>query len=268
MPVAVPVLSTLVHPFRWLVAWVLVTAHDALAPLGLDPAGAAWVLAVVVLVVVVRVALLPLVVRQVRSAHALALVQPRLREVQQRHRGRTDAASRRAQAEEQQAVLREAGVNPLAGCLPGLAQAPVLYALYLTLAGLGHGGGVGPLTASLAQQAGAATLWGAPLAGALTAATSAGALAVGIAAVVVLCVGQGFAAWLAARNRPAADPGDPVARATASLPLVLPLVMAVAAVHMPFGVVLYWATSALWSVGQQVVINRVLPHPERARARR
>ncbi|MDQ0426415.1 membrane protein insertase YidC [Cellulomonas iranensis] len=263
-PVAIPVVSTLVHPIRVLVEHVLVASHDVLTDLGLDPVGAAWSFAVVVLVVLVRVVLLPLVVRQVRGAHAMALVQPRLQQVQARYRGRTDPASRRALVAEQQALLGEAGASPLAGCLPALAQAPVLYALYLTLAGLGHDGGVGPLTGALAQQAGAATLWGAPLAGTLGAAASTGALVVGIVLAVVLCGGQALAGWLATRNRPPVDPEVPMARLTTTLPVVLPLVMAVAAVHVPLGVVLYWATSALWSVGQQLVVDRVLPHPGRA----
>ncbi|MGY4644942.1 membrane protein insertase YidC [Cellulomonas sp. URHB0016] len=255
MPV-IHLLSALTFPVRWLVASLLVGLHDLVTALGLEPAsGAAWASAIVGLVVVVRAVLVPLAVRQVRAAHAMSALQPELRRI--RHRHRTDPAAARR---EQQDAMRSAGVNPVAGCLPALLQAPVLYALYATLSGLGRRSTIGPLGAASVAQAGAATIFGAPL-GVAVSAGGAGSMAGGTLFVVLMCVAQLCAAWLAARNRPPVGDDVPFAQQTRWLPYLAPLGMAVAAVHLPVGVLLYWATSAVWSAGQQLVVNRALPYP-------
>jgi YidC/Oxa1 family membrane protein insertase len=260
----VDAVTTLVSPVRSLVAWVLVRAHDLLSTLGLDPTGGAvWALAVIALVVTVRLVLVPLVVQQVRGAHAMSAVQPELARIQQKYRGRPGAAAAEALRREQQEALRAARANPLAGCLPALLQAPVLYALFSVLDGIRRGQAVGLLTPTLVQQAGAASIGGASLSATLSAATSGSTSAAAVALIVLMCAGQVIASALAARNRPTVDPAQPMAGVIRWMPYVLPLGLAVTAVHFPVGVLLYWATSALWSVGQQLVVNRLLPHPGR-----
>lgn len=260
----VDAVTAVLSPVRSLVAWVLVRAHDLLSGLGLDPTGGAvWALAIVALVVAVRALLLPLVVQQVRGSHAMSAGQPELVRIQHKYRGRTGAAAAEALRREQQDVLRAARANPLAGCLPALAQAPVLFALFSVLDGIRRAQAVGPLTDALVQQAGAASLGGASLAATLSAATSGATAAVAVALIALMCVGQVVASVLAARNRPPVDPSSPMAGAIRWMPYVLPLGLAVTAVHFPVGVLVYWATSAVWSVGQQLVVNRLLPHPGR-----
>ena len=256
----VDAITTVLSPLRSLVAWVLVRAHDLLSTLGLDPTGGAtWALAIVVLVATVRLLLVPLVVQQVRAAHAMSAVQPELARITQKYRGRTSAGAVEARRREQQDALRAARANPLSGCLPGLLQAPVLYALFSVLDGIRRGQSVGALTPALVQVAGAATVAGASLA----ATTSGATAAVTVTLIAVMCAGQVIASLLAARNRPPVDPSSPMSGAVRWMPYVLPVGLAVTAVHFPVGVLVYWATSALWSVGQQLVVNRLLPHPGR-----
>lgn len=263
---ATGLVTTLTTPLRAVVATVLVAAHDALAALGLAPAGgAAWALAIVALVLAVRVALLPLTVWQVRGARATAAAQPRLREVQARHRGRTDTASLLEARAARQQVLREAGARPLLGCLPVLAQGPVLLALYAVLAGLAAGTTAGPLDDGLVAQAAAAHVLGAPLAGTLTAALGgswlAPAVVVPATLLAVMVAGQVLTQRLAARQRVVVGDEDPLVRRTTALLAVVPAVVALTGAHLPVGVLLYWATSALWSLAQQAVVVRWAPHP-------
>lgn len=256
-------LSTLVHPLELLVAWTLVHLHSALTALGLDPAGgAAWGLAIVGLVVVVKVLLVPLVVVQVRGMRAMRAASPEIRRIQERYRGKTDPASRDAARREQQELMSRTGANPLAGCLPVLVQAPVLFALYSVLSGIGRQVPVGALTGDLVREADAAALLGAPLSGSLTAALGgAGGLAgvlVPAVLIVVMYAAQVLTQRLSARSNPPADPTNPMARQQGVLMLVLPAVSAVVSVGFPVGVVLYWATSSLWGLGQQLVVGRLL----------
>ena len=266
-------LSALAHPIRLVVAWILVHLHSALTALGLDPAGGtAWSLAIVGLVVIVRLVLVPLVVVQVRGMRAMRQASPEIRRIQEKYRGTSDPASRDAARREQQELMARTGANPLAGCLPVLVQAPVLFALYSVLSGIGRQVPVGALTGDLVREADAATLLGAPLSGTLTGAFTGGATGVlaGVLVpavlIVVMYVAQVLTQRLSARANPV-DPTSPLARQQGMLAFVLPAVSAVVAVGFPVGVVLYWATSSLWGLGQQLVVGRLLPSGDQDVAR-
>ncbi|WP_432521104.1 membrane protein insertase YidC [Kineococcus sp. SYSU DK006] len=252
-------------PAEAAVAHVLVLLHGLLTAAGLDPAGgAAWSLAVVGLVVLARTLLLPLFVRQQRAAATVAALRPQLLALQRRYGGRTDPAARRELQQRTAELYRGAGTSPLAGCLPGLLQAPVLLALTLTLQAVAAARPVGPLSGAPLEQLGAATLAGAPLSGSLTAAWGAdprtvlvAGLLVAASALLQLLVLRLSAAQQAARG------AEPVP-GQAAVQVVLPVVVAVSAVHFPVGVLLYWAVSAAWSAAQQAALT-LLPAARRAR---
>ncbi|MFD0482906.1 YidC/Oxa1 family membrane protein insertase [Kineococcus sp. GCM10028916] len=219
-------LHSILRPVADAVTFVLLHLHDL---------GAPWPLAIVGLVVLARTLLLPLFLAQQRSVVRAAALRPQVLAVQQRHR--SDPAGRRAMQEEVAALHRDAGVNPLGGCLPGLLQSPVFLALTLTLQS----------GATLAAF-GAATLAGAPLSGVLThggdpaTVLVAGFLLLAIAALQVVTLRAGTSG---------------VATPTALL-VVLPVVVVVSAAHFPIGVLVYWAASGAWSAGQQLLARALL----------
>lgn len=206
-------LHAALKPVEDAVAWFLVTLHDA---------GLTWALAVVALVVVARTLLVPLFVVQQRSAGRSAALRPKVLAVQEKYRGRSDAASRRRLQADLVDLHRDAGVNPLAALWPALVQAPVFLALTLTLE---H------------RSFGDATLFGVPL-------SSVPTHDVSLVAVVLLVLTAGFQTLtsLAATQRPPTP-----------LLVGVPVVVVLTTAHFPVGVLLYWATSAAWSAGQQVV---------------
>lgn len=277
---------SLLNPLAWLetaVSGVLVAAHALLGALGLDPAsGGAWVGAVLVLVVVVRLALLPLVLRQVRASHRLALVAPQLRALQGRYSRPTGPGGRqqltRDPAElarwraEQKALHAQAGASPLS-FLPVLLQLPVVVALARVLHGAARGHAVGLLTPLLAAQAGAATVLGAPLSGSLLGGGGAAGAVLAVALVVVVA----GATWatthlqLTRGTAPEALAG-PVGQAQRTTAWLVPLVMAATSAAVPLGLLVYWASSAVWSLAQGLSLLRWMPAPgtpaAAARARR
>jgi YidC/Oxa1 family membrane protein insertase len=87
-----------------------------------------FALAIIVFTIVIRTVLAPLFVRQIRSQKEMQRMQPLVREVQRKHKG-----NRQKVYEETQALYREHGVNPAAGCLPVILQLPILFALYQAL---------------------------------------------------------------------------------------------------------------------------------------
>lgn len=270
--------TTLLHPFQVAVAAVLAGTHHLAVSLGAGPdSGLAWLLAVIGLVITVRLALIPLVVRQVRLAHAGARANPAMAEIRRRYAGRTDLDSRRAQLAELRAVRTEHGLSAW-GALPLLVQLPVMLALFRVLRDVGAGVGVGAMTAALVDSARSADVLGVGLGAHLTAVSSWPDGAV-IAAVGLLCAAITYltSRYLMLANVPtpsgaeagsgaAHDPATQLAAQVSSTMMrVMPAFAGVGILAsgwaLPLGVLVYWLVGALWTAGQQSVINRWVPTP-------
>ncbi|MEJ2579836.1 MAG: membrane protein insertase YidC [Kineosporiaceae bacterium] len=162
-------LLSLLHPIEWLVAWIMVAFHSAFAAIGLPAeSGWTWALSIVGLVVVIRILLIPLFVKQIKASRGMQLIQPELKKIQAKYKGKTDPESRQAMTQETMALYKETGTNPFSSCLPILAQSPIFFALFRVLNGIhavamGNQEPIGPLDRALAAQADQATLFGAPL---------------------------------------------------------------------------------------------------------
>jgi YidC/Oxa1 family membrane protein insertase len=140
----------LLHPIQWVVAWIMVRFHDLFTAIGFNPAGgAAWSLSIVGLVVVIRILLIPLFVKQIKAMRGMQVIQPEMRKIQAKYKGKNDPASRQAMQQEMMALYRESGTNPMASCLPILLQSPIFLALFHTLNGIGQGKSIGPLNQTL-----------------------------------------------------------------------------------------------------------------------
>ena len=115
-------------PLYYAVSFVLVGVHKALSTF-LDPAGgAAWVLSIVGLTLVIRAALIPLFVKQIKSSRNMQLIQPKVRELQKKY-----GHDREKLAQETMKLYKDSGTNPFASCLPILLQMPIFLALFRML---------------------------------------------------------------------------------------------------------------------------------------
>ena len=95
--------------------------------------GFTWALSIVGLVIVIRIILIPLFVKQIKASRGLQMIQPEMQKIQKKYKGKTDPASRQAMTQETMALYKESGTNPFASCLPILLQSPVFFALYRVL---------------------------------------------------------------------------------------------------------------------------------------
>ena len=114
-----------------LLHWVLVTIEEFLAGLGLGPEWT-WGLAIIGLTIIVRLILFPLTWKQYSSAQAMQAMQPHIKELQRKHKD-----DRAKIQQETMKLYQEHRVNPFASCLPLLLQLPVFLALYATIQGFG-----------------------------------------------------------------------------------------------------------------------------------
>src|SRR6478736_6640116 len=158
-------MGQILYPLEYAVAWIMVGWHSLLSGIGMNPdSGWTWAFSIVGLVVVIRILLIPLFVKQIKSQRNLQLIQPQIKEIQKKYAG-----DREKQSEEMMKLYRETGTNPLASCLPLLLQMPVFFALYSVLSGIATGTPQGVFQweqyAPLLEQAHDATLLGAPLYG-------------------------------------------------------------------------------------------------------
>jgi YidC/Oxa1 family membrane protein insertase len=126
--------SAIMQPLYWVVSGILVLAHSIFSPvLGAD-SGWTWVLSIMFLTVVIRIALIPLFVKQIKSSRNMQLLQPKVRELQKKH-----GHDREKLGQETMKLYRENNANPLASCLPLLLQIPIFLALFRVLDGAARG---------------------------------------------------------------------------------------------------------------------------------
>ena len=258
-------LNTVLYPLEYAVAFIMVQFHAALTTIGLPEAsGWTWALSIVGLVVVIRIILIPLFVKQIKASRGLQLIQPEMKKIQAKYKDKKDPESRQAMTQETMALYKETGTNPFASCLPILLQAPIFFALFRVLNDkIQKGTGIGPLTPELARMADGSTLLGAPLSA--TFLQAGGNLNVKVITVVLIILMSATTfttqRQLMMKNMPAAALDNPFAQQQKILLYVLPLVIAVSGVNFPIGVLLYWLTTNAWSMGQQFYVIRRMPAP-------
>src|SRR3954454_6878954 len=275
------IIGTILWPIKWVVELILVAFHWLFTQMGLDPAaGITWVLAIVGLTVVVRAALIPIFVRQIKNQRRMLEVAPQLKKIQDKYKGKTDQFSREAMSRETMELYRRTGTNPLSSCLPLLIQMPIFFGLFSVLNGAQHDkAGVGALTRDLADSFANSELFGAPLKSTfigewnlMVSGQPFNGLVMGIAAtMVILMTASQFITQLQimAKNMSPEAKNSPMFRQQRILLYLLPLVFAFSGVAFPLGVMFYWLTSNIWTMGQQFLVIRNMPTPgsEAAKAR-
>lgn len=141
-------MSTVLKPLEYVVAWIMVAWHSLLTTIGLPASsGWTWALSIVGLVIVIRIVLIPLFVRQIKASRGLQMIQPEIKKIQAKYKGKSDQESRQKMTQETMALYKETGTNPFASCLPIILQAPIFFALFRVLNGIPKNGfSIGALT--------------------------------------------------------------------------------------------------------------------------
>ena len=258
------IFSFIGEPLYYAISFVLVSFHKLFSQF-LDPeGGASWALSIIGLTLVIRAALIPLFVKQIKSSRNMQLLQPKVRELQKKH-----GHDREKLGQETMKLYRENNANPLSSCLPLLLQIPIFLALFRVLDGAargiprGHWLEVNPdLLASLNQ----ATIFGAGISdtflkvGFENGITSVHivTLVLIIAMTVTLFITQ---LQLMRKNMPPEALTGPFAQQQKIMLYVFPLVFAIGGINFPVGVLIYWFTSNLWTMGQQFYVIRRNPAP-------
>jgi len=198
--------------------------------------------AIILFTIIIKLLTWPLNVQQMRSSQAMQELQPKLQELQRKYR-----KDRERLAQEQMKLYREAGINPLGGCLPTLIQLPIWIGLYQALFRLAQAGKLqeGFLwIPSLAKPVGLDWLW--PPANWQWPDTPA-YLVLPILTVVTQIVVQKM-------MTPSDGPSDPQQAAINQAMMMMPFMFGFFAIQVPSGLSLYWVTMNLLTLLQQFLI--------------
>ena len=214
---------SILSPLENAVRWILERFHENL--------GLTWAWAIVGTTIVVRVLLVPLTVRQIHSMQALQRHAPEMKEIQKKYKG-----DRQRMNEEMMKFYRENKINPAASCLPLVAQAPVFISLYLVLRNFSKhipaGSDLSWLHFIPDITATANSCWG------------------GYVLLATYAASQVTSTYFMSQAM------DKLQR---RLMMVLPLIFITVIAHFPIGLVIYWVTTNLWTVGQGLITRRLVP---------
>ncbi|WP_326797055.1 membrane protein insertase YidC [Streptomyces sp. NBC_01808] len=258
-------MDTVLKPLYIAVSWIIVQFHS-LFSLVFDPAsGWAWGLSIVALVVVIRIALIPLFVKQIKATRNMQVLQPKMKAIQERYK-----SDKQRQSEEMMKLYRETGTNPLSSCLPILAQSPFFLALFQVLNKIAGNNEVGVLNASQVAEARQAHVFGAPIAAKFMdsaskveslGATLADVRVVTVIMIVLMSGSQFYTQRQLMTKNVDLTVKTPFMQQQKMLMYIFPVMFAVFGINFPVGVLIYWLTTNVWSMGQQMYVIKRNPTP-------
>lgn len=244
-----PVLAFwILDPIYGAMGWILAFFYSVVASYGV---------VIALLTITVRVFLIPLTAKQVKSQQAMQRIQPELKRLQAKHKN-----DRQKLNEEMMKFYKENKVNPLAGCLPILLQAPLFIVLYRLILDLSHDDGPkhvpkdSTLFTSLVDSGGEMVSWGIDLAKTATSVGGFGALLYYV--LIALTVATGYVQQRQMTNR---LPKDAINPQMQMIGKVFPAIIGVVSFSVPAGVVVYFIVSNLWQIGQQAIMFKAFPPP-------
>jgi YidC/Oxa1 family membrane protein insertase len=220
------IVGGILTPIENALAWLLEHLHDSV--------GFSWGWSIIALTIIVRVAIVPLMVRQIHSTQAMQAHMPEMKAIQQRYKG-----DRQRLNEELMKFYRENNINPAAPCLPLIVQIPIFFALYFVLRNF--------TKHVTAQPSELGWLIVPNITHKITSHWSGYVL---LLIYVVSQVASGYFASAAAQ------------RSQRILLMVLPVFFVPVITRFPVGLLMYWMTTNLWTVGQGIVTRRMVPKPE------
>jgi YidC/Oxa1 family membrane protein insertase len=217
---SIPIFSTLEHVMKSILDFF----HSSV--------GLPWSWSIVALTIVVRICIVPLTVKQIHSMQAMQVYAPQMKELQKKYKG-----DRQKQSEELQKFYKEHHINPAASCLPLLAQFPVFIALYLTLKHYSKRTAAGHITGSWLHvvpniTAKATSHWS------------------GYVLLAIYAGSQSASTYFMGTTMP---------KSQRNIMMFLPLFFITIIARFPVGLVIYWVTTNLWTVGQGLVTRRLIP---------
>lgn len=261
----------LLNPLYDAVAWVIMQLHALFGALFGPSSGWAWALTIAFLVIIMRLILLPLFIKQMHATRKMTALAPQVAELRKKYKN-----DRQKLNEETMKLYRENGANPLAGCLPVVAQLPVFFALFNVLRAISLDEPKYGLTPAVVHSAQTAHILGVTVADRFLSTLLPPTLFPGIGTsqrivIILTVIVSAATTFLTVRQSmkrgmtPQVDPNNPMASSQKFMQYIVP-VFALSGLYWQYGLVLYWVSTNLWTLGQQYVLFKRFPPPAPAGA--
>ena len=248
----------ILDPLYKFVSGIMIGIHKLVSPLFGENSGVTWTISIMGLVVLIRVILIPLFVKQIKSQRAMTALAPKMKEIQKKYKD-----DRQKQSEEMMKLYKEHKTNPLASCFPILAQAPVMFALFTVLNGIAAKKEHGFMTMDYIRSASGAKFLGAPISETFLK-TDITTVKIVTLILIAFMSATTFTTQkqLMTKGMPKVDPSNNMMLQQQKIMLyAFPVIFAISGVNFPVGVLIYWSTTNLWTWGQQYYVIKRNPAP-------
>jgi YidC/Oxa1 family membrane protein insertase len=245
------------------VGWVFTHIYDVIKPAFGATSGWTWFFSIAILVILMRLVMVPLFIKQMHTTRAMSALQPQMAALRKKYKN-----DRQTLNQETMKLYQEAGVNPLMGCLPFALQLPLFFGLFSVLRAIAEYTGGTPkygLPKSMVVAGTKAKILGASIADKVLF-TGTAHVPLHAKLVILLFVAISMATtFLTIRQSqkrgmmPAATPDNPMANSQKYMTYIMPF-FALTGLYWPFGLVLYWVTTNVWTMGQQYILGRRFPY--------
>jgi YidC/Oxa1 family membrane protein insertase len=247
----------MLDPIYYAVSWVMLTWHWIWDKIGVGEwlgTNWDWVLSIVFLVLTVRAILFPLFVKQIRSQRAMQAIQPKMKALQEKHKG-----DRETLQKEMMELYRTEKANPLMGCLPLVLQMPIFLGAFHIMRRLDSKPHVATLygwTVDLYESAKQAQLFGVSIGATLKSGGTATVLCV-IFGIIMIATTYMTSRQMILKTGWSEDPQQKMIQRL--MLYGIPLTMIFSVSLFPLGLILYWTTTNLFSLGQQFWVLKKYP---------
>ena len=253
---------SILNPLADLVAWVIMRIHAVMGSLFGPASGLAWGLSIVLLVVLIRICLIPLFVKQVNAQRKMAQHAPQIAELRKKYKNDKTRLN-----EETMKFYKENGVNPLSGCLPMIPQMIIFFSLFYVLRAIAEWKpGQVPkygLTVPVLVSAQKATIFGVHLYDKLLFPHTPGMGLVPSIVAAITVVLSATTTFMTVRQSSKrglmqtanVDPDNPMAGMQKYMMYLVPF-FSLTGLYWQYGLVLYWVTTNVWTLGQQYFMFR------------
>jgi YidC/Oxa1 family membrane protein insertase len=252
-----------VNPLNFLyeaVGWVFTHIYDVLKPALGPTSGWTWFFSIVILVVLMRLVMVPLFIKQMHTTRAMSALQPQMAALRKKYKNDKQTLN-----QETMKLYQEAGVNPLMGCLPFVLQLPLFFGLFSVLRAIADGTPKYGLPPSMVHAGQHAKILGASIADKVL--FTHGLIVplhskLVIIGAVAISMATTFLTIRQSQKRgmmPAATPDNPMASSQKYMTYIMPF-FALTGLYWPFGLVLYWVTTNVWTLGQQWILGLRYPY--------
>lgn len=257
----------LLRPLEWLMTHILNVIHKGCVLLGMPEVGFSWVIAIIGLVLIVHACIFPAYYSSMSQMRHMQALQPKIKKIQNKYKGRKDPASREAMSRELSKLYKDNNANPMGSCLPMLFQGPVFMCMFYVLSVIpyianGTHDPLGAFDLETAQSFSATTIFGVHMTDTFRSADTSGRIVIAIF-IVLMCTAMWYMQFNNLRkNLARATMEGPQYKVQKAVTWLFPIMYIFSGVSFPIAVLVYWLTNNIANLARSLWQVYAMPTPD------